>query len=476
VNKNKETLMTKNNYRQLFPKITNFKAYSKEIGKLAIPIISMRIISALSGFISMLIIAKLGHDFLAAGALINTAIITTLMIAWSMVFGTSLLVAKFHGANKPQEIGSVVQQALFLGTVISIFYWFTLWNMGHILLLLKQDRHLVEISTQYFRVYAFGALSTMWLACLIQAVIGISRPQLATVWSVISLVITAVLGYVLTLGKLGMPALGIVGVGWANVIANCAILLVAVTQIACDKSFAKYEIFKFRWRNMVRLSHIKEILSFGLFVSCQIGAELIAFSISTIFIGWFGSQALAGQQIAMQISAMVMVIPYGIGQGVGIVISKNLGRKNFAIIRDIGKTANILGVGVCLVLAIIFSVFPKYVIMLYLDPYLPANQATVHIATILLIIAAVTQIFDASRSIYTNSLRGFYDAKVPMLVSVLTSGVVSLSIGYLMGFALHLGPTGIRMGFAIGFLIGAIILAKRFHRLSDPIRLQAAYV
>lgn len=446
-----------------------FLSIANKIVKMTTPLIGSRLINSLGNFLGMLMAAKLGSDVLAASALINSVMVTVMTTTWSLLFGVCILVGRAHGAKKAEDVGSITRQCLWLGIFSGIPSTALLWNMNHILLLLGQDKHLVAIATQFFHAYAWGVIPSMGVMCFSQMVVGISRPRLTVIWGLIALPLGLLLSYALIFGKFGAPTLGIAGAGYASSISFSFFFILNAVWLGCGKRYKQYRIFNTKsWQEWFRFNHLRELLSFGWFTSVQISAEFLAFGFSTVMIGWFGAQALAAQQIVMQISMLILVIPIAMSQSSGVLISHAFGAKKFGEIRSIGHVILAMGALVGIVFALFYCLFPKFIISFYLDPSLPSNAATVHLAVVLLTIAAVSQFFDILRTIATGALRGLYDAKVPMFVSVFISCLTSLPIGYVLGTYFHLGAVGVRLGFVASFLLGAIILVRRLHRLSCP--------
>lgn len=442
---------------------------TKHLSKMALPLIGSRLAGSFSNFIGMLIIAHLGHDALAAGALINSVLWTVILIAWGLLFGVGVSVGHAHGANKSKEVGIIMRESMLLGLIISIPFIILFRNIGTILIFFKQDQHLANIAADYFKAFAWGVPLNLIGMAITQTAVGISKPKLVTFWSLLGIPLLLIPGYIFTFGKFGTPHLGIVAMGYANVFMNAVLLLISLSHFAFFKQYKKYQFFTLD--KIFAFKYTKELLNFGFFVSIQLGSEMIAFSISTIFIGWVSEAALAAQQIVMQMNAILLMIPYGISQASSILIGQATGGRNFNAIRVIGKTALILG-GICGVLLGLFYVLcPKLIIALYLDPHSNSVANTVKIATILLAIAAFSQIFDIWRTIAAGSLRGIFDVRIPMIVSVFIGCLLSVPISYILGFYFNLGAAGIRLGFVLSFFLGAVILIRRFQRLSDPKKL-----
>lgn len=446
---------------------------TKHLTKMSIPLIGSRLAGAFSNFVGMMIIAHLGHDALAAGALINSVLWTVMMVAWSLLFGVGVSVGHAYGAKKTTEVGIIMRESILLGIFISIPFTLLFRHIGPILILLKQDPHLVKITADYFKAFSWGIILNMVGFAITQTAVGISKPKLVTFWSIIGIPLLLIPGYIFAFGKFGMPHLGVAAMGYANVFMNGILIVISLGHFAIFKEYKKYQFFSLK--KLFAFKFTKELLNFGVFVSVQLGAEMFAFSISTIFIGWISEAALAAQQIVMQINAILLMIPYGISSACSILIGQELGAGNYSSIRLIGKTGLILG-GICgILMGLFYVLFPKLIISFYMDPNATIHASTVHIATILLIIAAISQIFDIWRAISGGSLRGIFDVRIPMLVSVFIGCLLSIPVSYILGFYFHLGAAGVRLGFVLSFFLGAAILAIRFQKLTEPEKMLLKY-
>ncbi len=87
-------------------------------------------------------------------------------------------------------------------------------------------------------------------------------------------------------------------------------------------------------------------------------------------------------------------------------------------------------------------------------------------ASVLLAVAAVFQIFDGGQVINSAALRGLTDVKVPAAITFVAYWVIALPLGYLLGVRGGFGPAGIWTGLAAGLAAAAVLLGIRFARLT----------
>jgi MATE family multidrug resistance protein len=101
------------------------------------------------------------------------------------------------------------------------------------------------------------------------------------------------------------------------------------------------------------------------------------------------------------------------------------------------------------------------------------DPAVISLATLLLVVAGIFQLFDGSQVINTAALRGVHDVRVPALITFIAYWVVALPCGYLLGIRHGFGGAGIWGALAAGLALAAIFLGIRFLRMTrepgDPL-------
>ena len=98
------------------------------------------------------------------------------------------------------------------------------------------------------------------------------------------------------------------------------------------------------------------------------------------------------------------------------------------------------------------------------------DPQVIAIATTLFLIMALLQIADGVQATSLGALRGMSDMAVPSYITLAAYWPLALPMGYLMGFELDMGATGIWLGYTLGIAVAATLLPRRFWRLTAPTR------
>jgi MATE family multidrug resistance protein len=92
------------------------------------------------------------------------------------------------------------------------------------------------------------------------------------------------------------------------------------------------------------------------------------------------------------------------------------------------------------------------------------NPEVMHLASVLLLFAAVFQISDCTQAVGAGLLRGMKDVRVPTLLVTIAYWVIGIPAGYLLAFHFGMRSPGIWLGFIAGLTMASVLLATRFMR------------
>ena len=151
----------------------------------------------------------------------------------------------------------------------------------------------------------------------------------------------------------------------------------------------------------------------------------------------------------------------GLGQAASVRVGRAYGAREPHAIARAGWSAFGLTTGFALLSATTMIVAPRLLIAPFMNVDAPGNAAAVAIATSLLRVAAIFQIFDASQVALANMLRGLHDSRWPLVIALLGYWAVGAPVGLALGLATPLGGVGVWIGLASGLAVVAVLLMAR---------------
>jgi MATE family multidrug resistance protein len=436
---------------------TNFTEL-KSLFNLAIPL-SLNLLAYMAmQLVDVIMIGRLGPLALASSAAGNVMYIIVLVGGIGIISAVGTLSAQAYGDKNTTKVSTIVQQGIWVVILLSIPALILIWSVPGFLLLIKQPVLVVQGARSFLHGLIFGYLPCILFVCLREFITAIGKPRIIITITVTAIPVNAVLNYILMYGKLGLPALGIFGVGLATSIVEWLILAAIVIYILRRPDFNLYQPFDIKKPNF---KYIKSILKLGFPVGISFMVEEFMFVATALLMGYLGVNALAAHQIAVQCLYAVSMIPLGIGQAVAVRVGHALGAQELKQAKQIANLAIFAGMVIAFVVAAIFWLFPMQLASIFIDVNTQANIPVAALTVKLLIIIAVFHIIDASQIITNGALRGYQDTLIPMALGLISFWLFGISSGYVFAFILHYGAVGLWWGLALGISIAAVLLQLR---------------
>ena len=109
---------------------------------------------------------------------------------------------------------------------------------------------------------------------------------------------------------------------------------------------------------------------------------------------------------------------------------------------------------------------PDLVMRIFLKASDPDYAEIAALVSVLLVIAAIFQVFDGLQAIASHALRGLKDAVMPLVIAGIGYWIIGFGAAYVLGFPLGLRAPGLWAGLAIGLIFTGSLLAWRFEVLA----------
>lgn len=415
-------------------------------------------------FTDTVVVGRLGSVPLAAVGVTANLFFGVLLICMAAVSVVSVFAAEALAKNEDAAVVNAVRQGFWLSIALTLPALTMAWYMGPILGLLGQDPAILPYAEAYARAVMWGFLPYLWFTVLrsLATATGVTVPVLIV--TVASVPLNLVANYVLVFGRLGLPAMGVAGSGWASTIVSWAMLAAMALQVRRSPSMRRFGIFRDPFR--IDGAVLRRILRLGLPAGGLTAAETGLFTASALLMGLFGAAALAANQIAIMFLSIMFMVPAAISHAAATRVAYGLGLGDAKAARRAGLVAMAAGVVYMLLSAAVVLAIPETIAQLFLDPGTAGNGDVIALAIKLLFIAAFYQVVDGLQVASTGSLRGLKDAKVPFLIGLCGYWAVGLGTGVLFAFVLGWGAPGVWWGMALGLCVTAAMLTLRFHRVS----------
>ena len=439
--------------------MVHLKTHIKETIKLAVPVSIGQMGHIMMGVVDSLMVGQVGTVPLAAAALVNGLFFLVLVLGIGMTMAITPLVAISKGAKNDDECGMILRQALIVNMMFALLLLLIIFFGADFLHYMNQPPDVVAEAQSYMKILAFSVIPFLLFQVYRQFLEGISIVKPPMVIAVLANLFNAFSNWILIFGNLGFEAMGLDGAGITTFLTRTIMAVVLMYFVINSKKFSAYNpTLKYQ---MINWKIIKKVVRIGLPSGLQYFLEVGAFAFSAIMIGWLGAVPLAAHQIGINLASISYMIVLGIGAAGTIRVGNYLGQKNQTEMRKAGFSAIGLAMSLMFCFAIVFILLRNFLPTLYVD-----EVEVLELASSLLIVAAVFQLFDGIQATAIGVLRGLTDVKIPLFISFISYWALGVVSSYLFAFELNLGTQGIWFGFIVGLGTTAIFLSTRFHLLT----------
>ncbi|HEY8563968.1 MAG TPA: MATE family efflux transporter [Beijerinckiaceae bacterium] len=440
---------------------------------LAWPMILTNAAQTLFSATDVVLMGRIGPDALAAGALAANLYFGVLIFGIGLVNAVSPLVAHEigHRRHSVRDVRRTVRQGFWVALTISVPMCAVLWFGEALLLAMGQEPRLAEAAGIYLRALLWAGPSFLIYLVLRSFLAALERPGWALIVGAAAVPLNGVLAYVLMFGKLGLPALGLVGAGIATSLASFAMVLGLAAVVTLDRRLRRYHLFGRFWR--ADWSRYRRLWALGAPIGATLAFEVTIFNAAALLMGLISATALAAHSIAIQIASLAFMIPLGLGQAATVRVGLARGSGDLAGARLAGWTAFNLSLVFALAMAAVMVLVPRLLIGVFLDLDDPANRLVVELTVGFLALAGLFQLADAAQAVGAGMLRGLQDTRVPMLYALLGYWGVGAPLGVLLGFKTELAGNGIWIGLAAGLAVVAVLMLVRWMQRTRPVPARA---
>ncbi len=437
-------------------KAASWSSHVRETVVLGLPLIAAQLAQTALNVTNTLVLGRLGPEELAASVLGWQLFFVIWMFGSGFGFAVMPLVASALGSSDPRGGRRFVRMGLWISFAYAVLMMIPLWNARAIFLALGQDPHIAALAADYVGTLQWSLFPQLTIIVLRSFLGALARPGIVVVALVLGVALNACLNLLLVFGSLGLPALGMRGAGLATLISTCCVALFLIVYISRHPALRRQEIFvRFLKPDVPAMI---EVFRLGWPIGTMVVAEVALFSATSFMMGTIGAMELAAHGIALQLSGLAFMIPLGLSSATTIRVGHALGRDDHLNMARAAATSLGLGLAIACLSALIFLTAPYALIGLYLDIEAPASAGVVPLAVSFLAVAGIFQIVDGVQALSSGALRGLKQARVPMVIALVSYWGIGVPAGYGLAFAAGWGGVGIWWGLAIGLTAAAILM------------------
>jgi len=436
--------------------------------RLAAPLVLAEIGWVMMGIIDTMMVGRLpsGAEAIGATSLGNMLFYIVGIFGSGLLLGLDSLVSRSFGAGRVDDCHHSLVNAIYLILCVVPLLMGAMYVLLPLLHRLGIAPSLLGLAEPYLHALLWSAPPLMFYFAFRRYLQGMNLVK-PVVLALVAANASNILGnWVLIYGKLGAPALGVVGSAWSTCIARTLMAGTLLYFIVHYERQRKWGLSRVSLRP--DFSRIRRLVALGLPAALHICLEIGVFGTATALAATLGTVPLASHQIALHTASLTFMVPLGIASAAAVRVGQALGRGDPRGANRAGWTAIGLGAGFMTVSAVVFVSLPATLVRLYTH-----DAQVVALGSSLLIIAAFFQLFDGIQGVAIGALRGTGDTRSAMMAHFLCDWVIGLPVAWYFCFQRGWGITGLWVGLSLAMILAGIVLllawVRRLRQISDSI-------
>jgi len=419
---------------------------------LALPVAAVQVGMMAMGVVDTIMVGHFGARDLAAVALGNLYFFTVVVFPMGLLMSLDPVVSQAVGAGDRPAVGRALQRGGILALVLSMPAGLALVPGYPLLTVLRQPAEVVPVAAGYALASIPGIFPFLAFIVLRQTLQAMGRVAPIVVTIVLANLANLFFNWILIFGNLGFPAMGAVGSGWASSLSRWLMLagLLSFAWPLLRDYLRPLRREALQWRPLARMVRL------GAPIGVQFGLEFGAFGAIGVLMGWLGTVAMAGHQVALNLASLTFMVPLGISQATAVRVGQGVGRGDPPGARRAAGAGLALGMAFMAGAAALFLLVPEALARVY-----SGEVEVVALAATLIPLAGVFQVFDGIQVVSTGVLRGVADTRSPMIVNLLGFWCIGMPVSAWLGFRTDAGPVGLWWGLVLGLAAVAVILLFR---------------
>lgn len=431
----------------------------KKLLLLMVPLYLANLMHMGMGVVDTIVAGQAGTRELAAVAL-GVSVAAPVTVAVGMVLTiVGPIISRYRGAGYESKVGLLLNTGRYAALVLLAVMLLALYGASFAFDAVTEDAMLAEKARQYVYYIMMGT-PAMLLMRLVQGNFeGYGQTRPAMIISLLGLLANIPMNFALVFGWWGLPALGGPGCGLATALIH---------WLMCGGMYALmlFSRHRVRARQMwsaraVEPGMLKSIFRLGVPLGVASLCEMTFFSAVVLVIAPLGELMVSAQQVAINVSGVIFMLPLSLGIAGSIRASYHMGARNAPAFDAMVRTLLAVSFALVLVFMLLTLLFRREIVMLYTD-----SAPVIATATVLLFYCAVYQIPDALQVIMSGLLRGCHDTTIITWVSLGSYWIIGFPLACILirtdWIAPAMGPAGAWISFIVALTIAALLFTLRF--------------
>ncbi|MCF8459546.1 MAG: MATE family efflux transporter [Flavobacteriales bacterium] len=374
-------------------------------------------------------LGRVSEVAIGASGLGGIYVLVMLMAAFGLGIGAQIIMARFHGEEKPEKIGLVFDHMMYLLLTLSgIMILFHFVFAEALLSRIIASKEILESTLVYANIRVVGLIPAAIVVGYRCFLTGISDTRAISYAAGMMAALNLVFNYLFVFGNLGFPRMEIAGAGYASVLSETLSLIYLIVWVRRKRLGVQFNCFHFPKPSFVQ---IRSIMRIATPVMVQHIVSIGSWMTFFLIIEGMGERELAISNVVRSGYSVLMIPLIGIGQGTQTLVSKLIGQGGTHLVTTLIKRLLIISVVSSVVLMLLNLINPKLLLSVFTNDFTLISEAipVIYIISISIIMFAVSMIL-------LSVVSGTGNTFITLLIE-LTTLLIYLNFSYRMVHEWH---------------------------------------
>lgn len=348
------------------------KAFYKMLLSLTVPIMIQNIITNFVSLLDNIMVGALGTEQMSGVSIVNQLLFIFNLAIFGALSGAGIFTSQFYGKKDPDGIRYTVRYKIYIGLLILVvgIGIFTFFKTPLINLFLHESDGSgdITLTLSYAKDYLNVILWGLFPFCVTQVISSSLRETGETVVpmaaSFVAVVVNCSFNWVLIFGKLGFPALGVVGAATATNISRyteCIILILYTI-----KKRSRFPYFKGLFKSFYIPGRIcRDITVKGMPLLFNELFWSLGMTLLSVVYSLHGIDVVAGYSISSTVMNLANIAFISMGASISIIVGKLLGANEFEKAYDTDRKLITFSVLISIVVSFVVFNLADYIPLIY---------------------------------------------------------------------------------------------------------------
>ena len=437
-------------------------AEAKRILLIMLPLFAANVMQLGMGVIDTVVAGKAGATDLAGVGLAGSLSSSILVLFGTIISILSPTIAKYCGAGESDKCGLLLNSAKWAAGLLIIPELLCIAACAWVFPLVSNDEAMIRVAERYLLYLLPCVPAHLLLRLLLSTFEGYGQTRPGMLVSLLGLLVNIPANYAFVFGWGPIPALGGAGCGLATTIVMwfmpmCLLVIMRLSPVQ------RHNLNCMLARRKPNMQLCINLLRTGLPLGLAVFFEIAFFRLLMLVIAPLGTVAVGAQQVAINLSGLVFMLPLSIGIAASIRAAYYVGKRDLRAFDTLVFTAGVLSLVLVACNMVLCYTCRHGIAACYTD-----DTAVASLAASLIAYCVIYQLSDSVQSLFSCLLRGCRDTAPITWICMITYWLIGFPLACILirtdWIIPQAGPAGAWISFIVALTIAAILYAARFIR------------